>query len=86
MNVSLPQDLEHFATERVASGDFASVSEVVCSGLRLLREQETGRRARLLTLRRDVGAGLAELDRGEERPGADVFDCLRRRREPPARS
>ncbi len=81
MNVSLPKELERFANAKVDSGDYASVSEVVRAGLRLLKEQDAEREARLEALRRDVGEGLAQLDRGEGRPGAEVFDRLRARRE-----
>jgi antitoxin ParD1/3/4 len=40
MNVSLSPELHTFVTERVASGRFASASEVVRAGLRLLQETE----------------------------------------------
>jgi putative addiction module CopG family antidote len=64
----------------VESGDHASTSEVVRAGLRLLGEQDAERQARLEALRRDVGEGLAQLDRGEGHPGAEGFDQLRARR------
>lgn len=40
MNVSLTSELERFVEERVQSGAFASSSEVVRAGLRLLAERE----------------------------------------------
>ena len=40
MNVSLTSELERFVEERVKSGSFASSSEVVRAGLRLLAERE----------------------------------------------
>ena len=40
MNVSLTSELECFVEERVQSGAFASSSEVVRAGLRLLAERE----------------------------------------------
>lgn len=80
MNVSLPKELERFANDKVKSGDFASLSEVVRAGLRLLKEQDAEREARLEALRRDVGAGLEQLDRGEGSPGAAVFARLRANR------
>jgi len=81
MNVSLSKELELFASEKVASGDYASVSEVVRAGLRLLKEQDAERQARLEALRRGVSEGLADLDRSEGRPGAEVFGRLRATRE-----
>ena len=44
-NVSLTPELESFARACVKSGDFGNVSEVVRSGLRLLKEQEDRKRA-----------------------------------------
>jgi putative addiction module CopG family antidote len=41
MIVSLPSSLEEFVRQRVATGQSKSADEVVCEGLRLLREQET---------------------------------------------
>ena len=44
-NVSLTPELESFARYCVKSGDYNNVSEVVRSGLRLLKEQESRKRA-----------------------------------------
>ncbi len=41
MNVSLTSELERFIEDRVKSGAFASSSEVVRAGLRLLAERES---------------------------------------------
>jgi putative addiction module CopG family antidote len=40
MNVSLPSAMEEFVRQRVAAGQFQSPDEVVCEGLRLLKENE----------------------------------------------
>jgi len=40
MNVSVGKDFEEFVKGKVASGDYASVSEVVRDGLHLLKERE----------------------------------------------
>ncbi len=44
-NVHLTPELEAFARERVKEGNYNSVSEVVRSGLRLLKEQQERKRA-----------------------------------------
>ena len=44
-NVSLTRELGSFAHYCVKSGDYNNVSEVVRSGLRLLKEQENRKRA-----------------------------------------
>src|SRR2546423_5215485 len=40
VNVILPTLLEEFARQKVAAGDFESVDDVVCEGLRLLQLRE----------------------------------------------
>ena len=42
-SVTLPPDLEQFATEAVATGRFRDVSEVVAAGIGLLRRQDAAR-------------------------------------------
>jgi len=41
MTVSLPIPLEEFIRRKVAAGDFHSVDDVVCEGLRLLQQKES---------------------------------------------
>ena len=40
MTVTLPTPLEDFVRQKVAAGEFSSVDEVVCEGLRLLQQEE----------------------------------------------
>ena len=40
MNVSVGPEFEEYVRAKVESGDYASVSEVVRDGLRLLREEQ----------------------------------------------
>jgi putative addiction module CopG family antidote len=40
MTVSLPTPLEEFIRRKVATGEFHSVDEVVCEGLKLLQRRE----------------------------------------------
>ncbi len=60
MNVSLTPQLEAMIHERVESGRYASASEVVREGLRLLEERE-----KLEHLRSLLAVGLEEAKRGE---------------------
>ena len=62
MNVSLTPELERFVNERVETGLYQTASEVVRDGLRLLKQREE---ERIESLRRDVRAGFASLDRGQ---------------------
>lgn len=74
MNVSLTAELERWVLERVQRGRYRSASEVVREGLRMLQEREAEHAVRLEALRREVGVGLDELDRGQGVDGEDAFD------------
>lgn len=58
MNVNLTPQLEEFVLVTVASGRYASASEVVCAALWLMGEQDRARQLRLDDLRREVREGL----------------------------
>ena len=62
--MSLPQDLQQFVQQEIASGKYRSEEDLLCAGLRLLRERER----RLQALREDVEPALEQLDRGEGKP------------------
>lgn len=67
MNVSLTDELESLVQEKVRSGMYGSASEVVREALRLLRERDETREARLARLREDVAIGVEQAERGETR-------------------
>ena len=54
MNVSLTPELEAFVEQAVQSGRYASASEAVREGLRLLEERE----AKFLALKREIQKGM----------------------------
>ena len=62
---TLGDRFEGFVKQLVASGRYASASEVLRDGLRLLEEQESLRQAKLDALRRDINEGL---DSGPSEP------------------
>jgi len=64
MAIAFPPELEQFIHQEVASGKYDSKEDVLCAGLRLLRERE----ARLQALRDDILPALEQLDRGEGEP------------------
>ena len=68
MNVSLTPELEKLVNERVQSGMYSSASEVIREALRLLKEQGELRQRRLEELRKEIGIGLEQLNRGEGVP------------------
>ena len=65
MNVSLTPKLEELVQAKLASGLYNSASEVVREALRLLEERDRLRELRLEELRREIAAGLDQLDRDD---------------------
>jgi antitoxin ParD1/3/4 len=58
MNINLTPQLEDMVRRKVASGLYASASEVVREALRLMEEQDRLRAAKLEQLRQDIREGL----------------------------
>jgi antitoxin ParD1/3/4 len=77
MNVSVGKDLESYVRSKVESGDYATASEVVRDGLRLLREKELLFEARLQSLRGEIQKGIDQIERGELLDGEAVMAELR---------
>ena len=63
-NVSLSDELVAFIESEVASGGYASASEVVRDGLRLLRREKAAYHEKILILRREVGIGVDQARSG----------------------
>lgn len=78
MNVSLTPELERLVQEKVQSGRYASVSEVIREGLRLLEEQDELRQQRLSQVRGKIDRGIEQLDQGLGISGEDARTRLRR--------
>lgn len=83
MNISLTPELERLVDERVKSGRYASASEVIREGLRLLEEQEQLKQERLkqqrlAEVRRKIDRGLDQLDKGLGIAGSEARSRLRR--------
>lgn len=79
MNVNLGPAFDQFVAELLASGLYQSQSEVLREGLRLLKEREDLRKARLEALRKEIAIGIEQADRGEFVDGERGFQELRRR-------
>lgn len=71
-SVSLGEHFDRFVRQRVESGRFASASDAVRAGLRLLEQEET----KLELLRRTLSAAEAELDQGRGIDGESALDEL----------
>jgi antitoxin ParD1/3/4 len=68
MNISLPPQMQRFLETEVRAGRYATTSEAVRDGIRLLQERKAERAARLVELRKAVAVGIAQADRGETAP------------------
>jgi antitoxin ParD1/3/4 len=79
MNVNLGPVLDGFIAGLLKSGTYQSQSEVVRDGLRLLKEREDLKHARLARLRKEIAIGSDQADRGEFVDGAETFAAIRRR-------
>lgn len=80
MNISLTPELERLVDEKVKTGRYASVSEVIREGLRLLEEHDQLKQQRLAEVRRKIDRGLEQLDKGLGITGPEAQAQLRRKR------
>jgi antitoxin ParD1/3/4 len=78
MNISLTPELERMVDDKVKTGRYASASEVIREGLRLLEEQEQLKLQRLTAVRQKIDRGLEQLDKGQGIPGSDARARLRK--------
>jgi antitoxin ParD1/3/4 len=73
---TLGNHFESFVREQVEGGRYASASEVIRDGLRLLEEEQQKRRAVLDGLRGEIEKGRRS---GKPKPAAEVLDRLERK-------
>jgi antitoxin ParD1/3/4 len=76
MNISLPDNLASFIEREVATGGYASQSEVVRDALRLLHREKASEQEKLEMLRRAVTIGVDDwrLGRVDDRPIDAILD------------
>lgn len=76
MNVSFPETLASFVERQVASGGYASQSEVVRDALRLLHREKAAEQEKLKMLRRAVMVGFEDWREGrlDDRPIDNILD------------
>jgi antitoxin ParD1/3/4 len=80
MNISLTKEMEKYVEEKVASGTYATASEVVRHGLRLLQDADLVREAHREEIRKKIAEGLEQLERGEYVTPEELLAELRERR------
>ena len=65
MNVNLTSELAEFVSSELASGDYASASELVRDALRVLRRDREVAAEKNEILRRKLDVGIGQAERGE---------------------
>ena len=73
MNISLTPELEQLVKDKVSSGKYHSVTEVMGEALRLLEERDRIRDQRLAELKAKIQEGIEASERGEVVDGEQVF-------------
>jgi antitoxin ParD1/3/4 len=79
VEIPLSSEFQHFIEQQVATGAYATPSEVVGDALRLLQFHEREREELVSTLRKKIAIGLEQLDRGDSMGSEEVFAELRQR-------
>lgn len=72
MNISLTPPLEDYIKAKIDSGMYASASEVIRAGLRVLREKDLE-----ASIEAGIERGLADSAAGRVTPSEDCFDSLK---------
>jgi len=65
MEIALTPDVEQYIQEKVSSGQYASASEVLLAGIKLLQDIEQTYQGRYQALRDEVNIGIEASDRGD---------------------
>ncbi len=65
MNVNLTPEMAEFVAGELATGDYASASELVRDALRMLRRDRDIEREKAGILRHDIDLAVAQAERGE---------------------
>jgi antitoxin ParD1/3/4 len=65
MNINLTPEMVEFVAGEVATGDYASASELVRDALRMLRRDRDIEREKAGILRREIDLAVAQAERGE---------------------
>ncbi len=68
MTISLPSELEQLIEERIQSGRYHSAVEVIVDALHLLRQRDEQDEQKRENLRRDLAAGLEQINQGKVGP------------------
>jgi antitoxin ParD1/3/4 len=76
MNISLTAELEKYVHEKVDSGYYTSVSEVIRESLRLMHTYDDLQKQRINQLNQAIEIGLTELNTGHKIPAEESYKRL----------
>jgi antitoxin ParD1/3/4 len=77
-SISLTPDLDDAIQRRIASGRYASLSEVIRAALRVLERDEEERERKLAALDAAIARGIADAEAGRVMPLDDAFARIRK--------
>jgi antitoxin ParD1/3/4 len=78
MNISLTPELENFIQEKVTTGYYSSVSEVIRESLRLMITHDDLQRNRIKQLNQAIDAGLDDLQSGNTIDADTAYEQLKK--------
>lgn len=76
MNISLKPEQEQFIQEKLRSGKYETIDELIAEAFRLLEERDRYYEKWVEETRKKVTVGISQLDRGEGVDGEEVFKEL----------
>ena len=79
MSFSLPSQLEELVLQKVASGQYDSVRQVMEEALQLLEERDSVRRLRRERLLEELAKGIYQADNRQLVERDEVYRALRRK-------
>ncbi len=77
MNISLTPELEQYVQQKVKSGLYTSVSEVIRESLRLMHTYDDLQKQRINQLNQAIEVGLKQLNRGEKIDAGKAYQQLK---------
>ena len=79
MNISLTPELEKYIQEKVKSGLYTSVSEVIRESLRLMHTYDDLQKQQINKLNQDIEKGLIQLKTGDKVLASEAYQRLKKK-------
>jgi antitoxin ParD1/3/4 len=73
MKITLTPEIEQLIQEKVNSGKYSSVSEIIGEGMRLLEARDRDKETQLVVLKEKIKQGIDAANRGELIDADEVF-------------